>query len=122
MENRTIEMYDGMVYGVKVSEHGLERGYLDFRTLSEIMGACIFNGSVREATPYDWEMLTGVIEEDDELMSDYIISRYGYHILRDLTDEVVFYNENLDIYVWGLKRWGTDWSYELTDIKLIEQK
>lgn len=45
MEN-TIEMYGGKIYGVAVSEYGLEKGYLDYRALANIledriMGSCI---------------------------------------------------------------------------------
>jgi hypothetical protein len=33
----------------------------------------------------------------------------------------VFYNEKLDIYVWGITHFGTAWDYVLTDIKIVEQ-
>jgi hypothetical protein len=53
-------------------------------------------------------------------MQDFIISKYGFDILKEYTDEVVFYNERLDIYVWGVSRWGTGWAYELTNVRLKE--
>ena len=34
MEN-TIEVYDEMIFGFKVSDYGLEKGYLDYRTLAK---------------------------------------------------------------------------------------
>ena len=67
------------------------------------------------------------IEEDIEALEDahyeeifqyYIISDNGAEILKDYTDEIVFYNETLDMYVWGVTHWGTSWDYVLTDIKL----
>lgn len=107
MEN-TIEMYGGKIYGVAVSEYGLEKGYLDYRALANI----------RERTMTDWEIVTG--EFTDMIMSDYIISRRGYEFLKEYTDEIVFYNEELDIYIWGVTHWGTSWDYELTHTKLVE--
>ena len=111
MEN-TIEMYDGKVYGVKVSEIGLERGYLDYRALANILEDCILNNTIREQTMTDWEIVAG--EFDEMIMSDYIISRRGYEFLKEHTDEIVFYNEALDVYIWGVTHWGTSWDYELT--------
>ena len=48
----------------------------------------------------------------------YIISDNGAELLKDWTDEIVFYNEELDMYVWGVTHWGTGWDYVLTDIKI----
>ena len=67
------------------------------------------------------------IEEEIEALEDahyedifqyFIISDNGAEILKDYTDEIVFYNEALDMYVWGVTHWGTSWDYVLTDIKL----
>lgn len=57
-------------------------------------------------------------ENDSEIFQYYIISDAGAQILEEYTDEIVFYNEELDMYVWGVTHWGTAWSYVLTDIKL----
>ncbi len=54
----------------------------------------------------------------DEIFQYYIISDEGARILKDWTNEIIFYNEALDMYVWGVTHWGTSWSYVLTDIKL----
>lgn len=54
----------------------------------------------------------------EEIFQYYIISDNGAEILKDYTDEIVFYNEALDMYVWGVTHWGTSWDYVLTDIKL----
>ena len=115
---RTVTMYNGMVCGEKVSDYGLEIGYLDYQTLASIVGPCIANNTIREATMMDWEMVTG--EFEDVIFQDYIISEQGFRILRDYTDEPVFYNEELDIYVWGITHTGTAWSYVSTGIKLVE--
>lgn len=54
----------------------------------------------------------------EEIFQYFIISDNGAEILKDYTDEIVFYNEALDMYVWGVTHWGTSWNYVLTDIKL----
>lgn len=53
-----------------------------------------------------------------EIYQYYIISYNGAEILKEWTDEIVFYNEELDMYVWGVTHWGTGWDYVLTDIKI----
>lgn len=115
---RTIEMYNGKVYGIEVSEYGLEWGLLDYRTLARILGDCIMNNTVRDRTMEDWEIVTGEFKE--MICCDYIISRYGYEFLAEYTDEIVFYNENLDLYVWGVTHAGTSWDYVCTNIRLKE--
>ena len=54
----------------------------------------------------------------EEIFQYFIISDNGAEILKDYTNEIVFYNESLDMYVWGVTHWGTGWDYVLTDIKL----
>lgn len=118
MGEHTIEVYDGKIYGVQISEYGLEKGYLDYRTLAEIVGDVILNNTVRDKTMLDWEIVNG--EFNDMVCSDYIISRRGYVFLKEYTDELVFYNENLDLYIWAVTHWGTSWEYVLTDVKIVE--
>lgn len=115
---KSIEMYGGKIYGIAVSDYGLEKGYLDFKALANIIEDCILNNTLRDRTLSDWEIVAGDFNE--MVMSDYIISEYGYKFLKEYTDELVFYNENLDIYIWAVCRWGTNWDYELTNTKLIE--
>lgn len=53
-----------------------------------------------------------------EVYQYYIVSDNGARILQELTDEIVFYNDQLDMYVWGVTHWGTSWDHVLTDIKI----
>lgn len=118
---KTISMYDGKVFGIDVSAYGKEKGYLDYRTLAHMLEDCILNNQLRAATIGvigEWEIVAG--EFDEMIMQDFIISRYGFDILREYTDEIVFYNEELNVYIWGVTRWGTGWAYELTNVKLID--
>lgn len=52
----------------------------------------------------------------DDIFQYYIVSDNGAEILKEI-NEIVFYNEVLDMYVWGVTHYGTSWSYVLTDIK-----
>ncbi len=54
----------------------------------------------------------------DEIFQYYIISSYGAELLERETNEIIFYNDALDLYVWGVTHWGTAWDYVLTDIKI----
>lgn len=118
-----MKLYGDRVYGVKVSDYGLENGYLDYLALSKIVGDCILNNNIVEAAIGYWSLVSGsdYDEETDEyydIYQYYIITEQGYEFLAEHTDEIVFYNEKLDIYVWGITHFGTSWDYVLTDIQL----
>ena len=111
-----MKVYDGKVWGYKVSDYGLEKGYLDYKTMANMLEGCILNNTIRAATMTDWEIVNGEFKE--AIFQDYIISEYGHQFLCDYTDEIVFYNEKLDLYIWGVTHFGTSWDYVLTNIKL----
>lgn len=57
-------------------------------------------------------------DNQQEIFQYYIIDDRLAEILQEWTDEVVYYIEHLDIYVWGITHWGTSWDYVLTNIKI----
>lgn len=123
-EEKSIKLYDGKAYGHKVSEYGLKHGYLDYHTLSKIVGDCVLNNNIFEYVGYgNWELESGEEEDEDgyfqEIYQYYIITDSGASFLDEYTDELVFYNEELDMYLWGITHFGTSWDYVLTDIRLI---
>lgn len=59
-------------------------------------------------------------EEESEIFQYYIVSDNGATILEE-ADEIVFYNEELDMYVWGVTHYGTAWDYVLTNIKIEKE-
>ena len=124
MEKNEVQLYGNKAYGVPVSDYGLENGYLDYRTLSKIVGDCILNNNLIEETRFiGWELVNGDDYgeyEYEEIYQYYIISESGYEILSRLTDEIVYYNDALDVYLWGITHFGTSWDYVLTDVKLIQ--
>lgn len=125
-EEKSIKLYDGKAYGHKVSDYGLEHGYLDYLTLSKIVGDCVLNNNIYEYAGYENWMLESGSEEDDEgnyleVYQYYIITDSGAKFLEDYTDEIVYYHEDLDMYLWGITHWGTSWDYVLSDISLIRK-
>ena len=121
---KQLKVYDGTVFGIKVSEYGLENGYLDYYTLASILVDCILKNELYEFGGYEnWELVNGEEEDEDgnycEVYQYYIISYGGYDFLKEYTDEIVYYHEELDMYLWGITHFGTSWDYVLTDIKLV---
>ena len=57
-------------------------------------------------------------DNQSEIYQYYIISDPLAKILMELTNEIIYYIESLDIYVWGITHWGTSWDYVLTNIKI----
>jgi hypothetical protein len=125
---REIGMWEGKVYGHEVSEYGRKNGYLDYRTLAEIVGDMVLcNGIIRNTWEScgEWELENGTDydEETDsyaDVYQEYIVNSRGAEWLKENTDELVWYNDTLDLEVWGITHWGTGWDYVLTDVKLHE--
>ena len=134
-------------YGSRISDYGIKNGYVDYGTLSRAFDA-VLNNEVMEKTieiGY-WEIENGSVfyyensrgdtisetdyydlspedQEDyfehyNEVFQYYIIDENGARILEELTNEIVWYNEVLNMYMWGVTHYGTSWDYVLTDIKL----
>ena len=132
-------------YGNKISDYGLENGFVDYRTLAQAFDAVLCNDIIQKTVGY-WEPYCGteyyyedrngdrLTCEEYESLSDeeqesctelyhevfqwYIITENGAKILEELTNEIVYYNKKLDMYVWGVTHWGTSWDYVLTDIRI----
>ena len=158
-------------YGNKISDYGLEHGYVDYRTLAMAFESVLNNDIIEKTNGIIgyWEMESGMIDNSDEIQElyneigsiqfdidieeykneeelaemkskieelenkveeleneqsysneifqYYIVDDNGARILSEC-NEIVFYNEELDMYVWGVTHWGTSWDYVLTDIKL----
>lgn len=57
-------------------------------------------------------------ETEGEVFQWYIVSDGGAELLKRETNEILYYNGRLDMYLWGVTHWGTSWDYVLTDIKI----
>lgn len=128
---KVITVYNDSFYGHKISEYGLQKGYIDYDTLAKLFDAIINNNIIAKTQGIGyWECVNGSeyyeTEDENGIISDesydiyqyYIISQYGFEILQQFTDEIVLYNEELNMYVWGVTHYGTSWDNVLTDIKI----
>lgn len=159
--------FNDYFYGNKISDYGLENGYVDYRTFAKAFDA-VLNNDIMNKT-YDigyWDQESGFVDNSDEIeelqeeieelqytITDditpdqetainakieelqekiealeneqdelpevyqwYIIDDTGARICKEF-NEIVYYNEELDMYLWGVTHWGTSWDYVLTDIK-----
>lgn len=113
-------------YGRRVSDYAAEHGKVDYKTLTKILdGAILNNNIINNDSIYTgyWELFNGsdYNEETDsyaEIFQYYIISEYGANILKKYTDEIVYYNKGLELYLWGVTHYGTSWDYVLTNIDI----
>lgn len=56
-------------------------------------------------------------QDDQEVFQWYIVDDLGGRLLIKI-NEIVYYNETLDMYLWGVTHYGTSWDYVLTSIKI----
>lgn len=112
--------------GNEISNYGKEHGFLDYDTFSRAFDH-VLNNSIFElgqGIDYGWELVNGLdfdyeeeeIIEEPEVFQWYIVSDSGAQIIQDYTNEILYYHDKLDIYLWGVTHWGTGWDYVLTDI------
>lgn len=112
--------------GKEISDYGKEHGFLDYDTFSRAFNL-VLNNSIFElgqGIGYGWELVNGLdfdyeeeeIIEEPEVFQWYIVSEPGAQIIQDYTNEILYYHDKLDIYLWGVTHWGTGWDYVLTDI------
>lgn len=159
-------------YGNKISDYGLENGYVDYRTLAKAFDAVLNNDIMNLTCDIGyWDQVSGMIDNSDEIeeleerieeldgqlweaeteetanaLEDkiaeleekkseleeehdylpevfqwYIVDDNGANILQE-ADEIVYYNEALDMYLWGVTHWGTSWDYVLTNIRIEKEE
>ncbi len=111
-----------MFLGQEISEYGLEKGYVDYACLASTFDAVLCNKMAdRLGETLELDHGTDYNEEEDyfiDVYQYYIIDEAGYNILKEYTDEIIYYDDELDVYVWGVTHFGTSWKYVLTDIKI----
>lgn len=127
----------------RISDYGILHKRLDYYTLAKAFDAILNNDimPILSKMGYDFELENGYIgyyidaednyytEEEycenniteaeyrnQEVYQYFIISYVGAKILKSYTNELVWYCEKLDMYIWGVTHFGTSWDYILTDI------
>lgn len=112
--------------GVTISPYGRQHNRLDYGTLSAKMNMVLNNYIMAETenAGFEWDLISHpeTIEEDDlwevinnSVYQTYIIDKNDAQILCDIA-ELVWHCDALNMYLWGVTHFGTNWSYVLTDV------
>ena len=109
--------------GNEISAYGQENNRLDYATFAKAFDAVLNNNifSMGWGIGNGWELVNGSdydeeTEEYNEVFQWFIVSDSGAQMIQDYTDEILYYHEELDIYLWGITHFGTSWNYVLMDI------
>ena len=123
---RQADTSNGCFLGFPISEVGIKYGRVDYAALAEAVGDAVPAGELIEVTSaagMPWDVVNGT--EWNEELTDYkefyqyfIISNAGARILEEFTNELVYYNSELELHVWAIDHCGTPWRDVLTDIPL----
>ena len=100
-------------------------GFIDNSEEIEELEKQIYEGE--ESGSISQEEIDDIQDKIDELQNEqdeipevyqwYIVSDNAKSILED-AEQIVYYDDELDIYVWGVTHFGTSWNYVLTSIKI----
>lgn len=112
-------------YGYEASDYAKENGYLDYYTFSRAFSHILNNG-IRcdlEEKGFYFDVVNGCDYDEDtdeyaDIFQEYIVPGWAVDEIFTDTNEIVFYCEQLDLYIWGVTHYGTAWDYVLTDIKI----
>lgn len=109
--------------GNEISAYGQENGFLDYATFAKAFDAVMNNNIFQYGWEIGggWELVNGSAydeetEESLEVFQWFIVSDNGAQMIQDYTEEILYYHEELGIYLWGVTHWGTSWDYVLMDI------
>ena len=69
-----------------------------------------YNEEGEEITEEEYYELEGSYSEPVEIYQYYIIDSRSAERLAEYTNEIVFYNEDTDLYLLGVTHYGTPWS------------
>ena len=109
----------------EIAERELKAGFITYFTLAERINEMVLCNNMSQRCYNTMHLINGIdYDEETEKPVDifqwYIITRNGAEYLIQYTDELVFYDDELNLYVWGITHCGTSWKYVYTDIKATE--
>lgn len=117
------------IYFDDVSEMAREENRLDYASMVDwctdghMVGLNVSPWKMAE----DWERQCESDEDDEDDEDDYevfqcfIISDNAAQFFMQFTNELIYYSEELDMYILGVTHLGTAWSYVMTEWKLEEK-
>lgn len=110
---------------------------VSYQELARRVGDCILNNEIHRQE-YEFELVNGADDyctehdtreecekfnfndceyESVDIYQEYIITESGADYLKRNTNEIIYYCESLDMYLWGITHYGTSWSGVFTIIK-----
>ena len=119
----TMKLHTKYFYGNEVSEEGQKYNRLDYATLAKAFNHVMANDIMSKTANIGyWDIVSGCdYDEETDTYTDvfqwFIVDSQGAEIL-ERCNEIVYYNSEFDMYVWGVTHWGTSWDYVLTDIPI----
>lgn len=79
------------------------------KTYADLARTCCSMVLANQMANRPLELISGDLSDDEEIFQWYIIQNPDF--LMEHTDELIFYDEELDLYVWGITHFGTSWDY-----------
>lgn len=126
-----MKVYGKYFRGNEISLYGLQQGFVDYGTLAKGLNMVLANDIMGKTWDIgEWELQSGYDESDEdgeyydeweslpEVFQYYIVDGESATLLQEI-GEIVWYNGELDMYVWGVTHWGTSWNYVLTNIEIV---
>jgi hypothetical protein len=115
---------------------------VSYSELARRVGDCVLNNNLQSelGDDYEFELVHGKemycykheteekCAKDDtqcdyesiDVYQTYIISQGGAEYLMRRTNEIIYYCEKLDIYLWGITHFGTSWGGVFTSVEIPE--
>ena len=87
-----------------------ERGNME--TLGKAVSGVLNNKIMEKSATYgiEWELVNGTEEDACDVCQYYIISEDAANLLmKKDAEQVIFYSDALDMYVWGVMTYGAPW-------------
>lgn len=105
-------------HGYEVSSYGEENGYVDYATLAKAVGSAVLCNDLMEYTGYNnWEPINRGYDDGVEIFQYYIVPNSAIRVLEE-ADEIIYYNYDIGLTLWGVTHYGTSWDHVLTSIPI----
>lgn len=101
---------------------------IDYETLAKKVGSMVLCNRIHETSedwfehilqgntqPADWDEAKDGEWEMPQVYQSYIITPHGASELINHTDEIVWYNTELEVFIWDITHYGTAWNGVTTD-------
>lgn len=81
----------------------------DIKTYADLARTCGGMVLANEIANRPLDLISWNPTDDDEIFQWYVIQNPDF--LMSHTDELIFYDNELDLYIWGITHFGTSWDY-----------